>query len=158
MDHERISTHLACSFCRSHAVFTIYMEQQSLVAGGDAEEGMETKPDDILVSKFNFVDLAGSERLKKTGAQGETQKEGHHTCCQETVHAMLSCNRSLFVLIPTSLLVVIVCHTLSLQVSTSTRVCWHSETLSRCSVMPKKGKKPSSLTEIASLRDCYRYR
>jgi kinesin family protein 4/21/27 len=29
-----------------------------------------------LCSKFHFVDLAGSERLKKTGASGNTMKEG----------------------------------------------------------------------------------
>ena len=29
-----------------------------------------------MTSKFHFVDLAGSERIKKTGAQGNTLKEG----------------------------------------------------------------------------------
>lgn len=31
---------------------------------------------DFLTAKFHFVDLAGSERLKKTGAEGQTAKEG----------------------------------------------------------------------------------
>jgi len=29
-----------------------------------------------MVAKFHFVDLAGSERIKKTGATGNTLKEG----------------------------------------------------------------------------------
>lgn len=29
-----------------------------------------------MVAKFHFVDLAGSERPKKTGASGDTFKEG----------------------------------------------------------------------------------
>ena len=29
-----------------------------------------------MTSKFHFVDLAGNERLKRTGAKGDTMKEG----------------------------------------------------------------------------------
>jgi kinesin family protein 6/9 len=40
---------------RSHAIFTIYLEQRSRV-----------RSDNVLRSKLHLVDLAGSERLKKT--------------------------------------------------------------------------------------------
>ena len=43
---------------RSHAVFTLAMEQ--LKKGSDSH----------LMSKFNLVDLAGSERAKRTRAEG----------------------------------------------------------------------------------------
>lgn len=32
--------------------------------------------EEFMVAKFHFVDLAGSERIKKTGATGNTMKEG----------------------------------------------------------------------------------
>lgn len=47
---------------RSHAIFTITMEQK--------------KGDDILCAKLHLVDLAGSERVKRTGADGLRLKEG----------------------------------------------------------------------------------
>ncbi|RMX37661.1 hypothetical protein pdam_00004296 [Pocillopora damicornis] len=49
---------------RSHAIFTITLEQKEL-------QGSELKK-----AKFHLVDLAGSERVKKTHAQGERLKEG----------------------------------------------------------------------------------
>lgn len=51
---------------RSHAIFTITMEQK--------------KGDDILCAKFHLVDLAGSERAKRTGADGMRLKEGIYVC------------------------------------------------------------------------------
>ena len=47
---------------RSHALFTVHIESL---------EGEKIKK-----SKLNFVDLAGSERQGKTGATGDTLKEG----------------------------------------------------------------------------------
>ena len=52
---------------RSHAIFTISVEQHAL---NDTEEQGYT------CAKFHFVDLAGSERAKRTGASGATMKEG----------------------------------------------------------------------------------
>lgn len=37
---------------------------------------MEGASSGFTTSKFHFVDLAGSERAKKTGATGNTLKEG----------------------------------------------------------------------------------
>lgn len=47
---------------RSHAIFTIIMEQKN--------------GDDVLCAKLHLVDLAGSERAKRTGADGMRLKEG----------------------------------------------------------------------------------
>ncbi|CAI2359358.1 unnamed protein product [Moneuplotes crassus] len=65
---------------RSHAIFTISIEQHiideiSKEEDGEAkEEGGELE--EFMTAKFHFVDLAGSERAKKTGATGSTLKEG----------------------------------------------------------------------------------
>ncbi|XP_058786276.1 kinesin-like protein KIN-4C [Vicia villosa] len=58
------STNMNSQSSRSHAIFTITMEQK--------------KGDDILCAKFHLVDLAGSERAKRTGADGMRLKEGIH--------------------------------------------------------------------------------
>ena len=50
---------------RSHGIFSIAIEQQSLTDEGE-----------FMQAKFHFVDLAGSERAKRTGATGSTLKEG----------------------------------------------------------------------------------
>ena len=51
---------------RSHAVFTLSIRAKQTV------DGVTT----VRHSMFNLVDLAGSERVSKTGATGETLKEG----------------------------------------------------------------------------------
>lgn len=56
---------------RSHAIFTISIERNSVDFIN--ETGID---ENYVTSKFVFVDLAGSERLKKTGATGNTLKEG----------------------------------------------------------------------------------
>ncbi|XP_032388585.1 kinesin family member 4 [Etheostoma spectabile] len=59
------STAMNAASSRSHAIFTITLEQRR---GKDKI--------DSVVSKLHLVDLAGSERQKKTKAEGERLKEG----------------------------------------------------------------------------------
>jgi len=64
---------------RSHAIFTISIEQHII---DDLYQPATTAPtsqadhEEFMVAKFHFVDLAGSERAKRTGATGNTLKEG----------------------------------------------------------------------------------
>uniref|UniRef100_A0A673FQE9 Kinesin-like protein n=1 Tax=Sinocyclocheilus rhinocerous TaxID=307959 RepID=A0A673FQE9_9TELE len=58
------STAMNAASSRSHAIFTISLEQRRK---GD---------NDVMVSKLHLVDLAGSERQKKTKAEGDRLKEG----------------------------------------------------------------------------------
>ncbi len=51
---------------RSHAIFTITLEQTRTGSGSD----------ELIKSKFHLVDLAGSERQSKTKAEGLRLKEG----------------------------------------------------------------------------------
>lgn len=51
---------------RSHSLFTIYIETSENI--NDEQR--------IKAGKLNLVDLAGSERSSKTGATGQTLKEG----------------------------------------------------------------------------------
>lgn len=59
------STNMNMRSSRSHAIFTLIIEQQAKSSGGA-----------ITVAKFHLVDLAGSERAGKTKAVGERLKEG----------------------------------------------------------------------------------
>ncbi|XP_031166887.1 kinesin family member 4 isoform X1 [Sander lucioperca] len=59
------STAMNAASSRSHAIFTITLEQRR-----------GTDKVDSVVSKLHLVDLAGSERQKKTKAEGERLKEG----------------------------------------------------------------------------------
>ncbi|KAL4566073.1 hypothetical protein LXL04_030183 [Taraxacum kok-saghyz] len=71
------STNMNSQSSRSHAIFTISMEQKrtaGLTNGGAHDDG----GDDILCAKLHLVDLAGSERAKKTGADGMRLREGIH--------------------------------------------------------------------------------
>jgi len=91
---------------RSHAIFTITIEHTihstspnlsaaptstttsiSAAVEDESPDDEETAPPvvpntrgngqaEVRRSKFHFVDLAGSERAKRTGAQGNTLKEG----------------------------------------------------------------------------------
>ncbi|KAE8666761.1 Kinesin-like protein BC2 [Hibiscus syriacus] len=70
------STNMNSQSSRSHAIFTITMEQKknaSCLNGVNDDIG-----DDILCAKLHLVDLAGSERAKRTGADGMRFKEGIH--------------------------------------------------------------------------------
>ncbi|KAK9130015.1 hypothetical protein Sjap_010502 [Stephania japonica] len=71
------STNMNAQSSRSHAIFTISMEQKKSSHCSTATPTDEVG-DDILCSKFHLVDLAGSERAKRTGADGLRLKEGIH--------------------------------------------------------------------------------
>lgn len=63
---------------RSHAIFTIFIEQHLIEdlykpEGNKQDAGAD---EGFMTAKFFFVDLAGSERAKKTGATGATFREG----------------------------------------------------------------------------------
>ena len=66
------STRMNAASSRSHAIFTIIVEQRSL--------GAPATPGDCpyVNAKFHMVDLAGSERNKKTDATGQRFKEAVH--------------------------------------------------------------------------------
>jgi len=72
------STKMNDQSSRSHALFTIFVRRQRLLAPNDnvSDNDLET-----LTSKFHFVDLAGSERLKRTQATGERAREGISINC-----------------------------------------------------------------------------
>ncbi|KAH9599395.1 Kinesin motor domain [Trypanosoma melophagium] len=61
------STDLNSDSSRSHSIFTLIIECTEISEDGDSRS---------VTSKLNLVDLAGSERQSKTGASGDTLKEG----------------------------------------------------------------------------------
>ena len=65
------ATNMNAESSRSHSCFTIKIEQMTTT---QLEGGKERKK--IVKAKLNLVDLAGSERASKTGASGDTLKEG----------------------------------------------------------------------------------
>ncbi|KAF8756780.1 hypothetical protein HU200_011055 [Digitaria exilis] len=69
------STNMNRQSSRSHAIFTICVEQKKTSGTSDKSASSDY---DILSSKFHLVDLAGSERAKRTGADGHRLKEGIH--------------------------------------------------------------------------------
>jgi hypothetical protein len=69
---------------RSHAVFTILLDQRRPYAAEDGPDS-NNEPNgtphaldsmEHLVSKFHILDLAGSERAKRTQATGKRLQEG----------------------------------------------------------------------------------
>ncbi|KAG8369179.1 hypothetical protein BUALT_Bualt15G0124300 [Buddleja alternifolia] len=68
------STNMNSQSSRSHAIFTISMEQRRISHSSIGDD----VGDDVLVAKLHLVDLAGSERAKRTGADGMRLQEGIH--------------------------------------------------------------------------------
>ncbi|KHN45180.1 Chromosome-associated kinesin KIF4 [Glycine soja] len=72
------STNMNNQSSRSHAIFTITLEQmRKLNIPGDSCSN-DTMNDEYLCAKLHLVDLAGSERAKRTGSDGLRFKEGVH--------------------------------------------------------------------------------
>ncbi|KAG2263596.1 hypothetical protein Bca52824_070675 [Brassica carinata] len=70
------STNMNSQSSRSHAIFTITLEQKKI--SSSSSTATEDPGEDILCAKLHLVDLAGSERAKRTGADGMRLKEGIH--------------------------------------------------------------------------------
>ncbi|XP_059453226.1 kinesin-like protein KIN-4A isoform X2 [Corylus avellana] len=74
------STNMNNQSSRSHAIFTITLEQMrklSPVVPSDSSLN-ESMNEEYLCAKLHLVDLAGSERAKRTGSDGLRFKEGVH--------------------------------------------------------------------------------
>ncbi|KAJ6849846.1 kinesin-like protein KIN-4A [Iris pallida] len=74
------STNMNNQSSRSHAIFTITLEQMRKLDTVFTADGVpiEDMTEDYLCAKLHLVDLAGSERAKRTGSDGLRFKEGVH--------------------------------------------------------------------------------
>ncbi|XP_046859359.1 kinesin-like protein KIF27 isoform X2 [Xenia sp. Carnegie-2017] len=72
------STNMNEHSSRSHAIFTLYIEQHMIQKEERATANDYTSASDFMSAKFHFVDLAGSERAHRTGNVGERFKESVH--------------------------------------------------------------------------------
>lgn len=58
---------------RSHSIFVVWMQRQEAVPAAAGSTSSQRRE---ISARINLVDLAGSERMAKSGARGETMKEG----------------------------------------------------------------------------------
>ncbi|KAJ7958190.1 Kinesin-like protein [Quillaja saponaria] len=74
------STNMNNQSSRSHAIFTITLEQMRKSSHAISSEGSlnNAMNEEYLCAKLHLVDLAGSERAKRTGSDGQRFKEGVH--------------------------------------------------------------------------------
>ncbi|XP_057429249.1 kinesin-like protein KIN-4A isoform X2 [Lotus japonicus] len=72
------STNMNNQSSRSHAIFTITLEQMKKLNVPNGGCLNETTNEEYLCAKLHLVDLAGSERAKRTGSDGLRFKEGVH--------------------------------------------------------------------------------